>query len=158
MLMPKCWLFNKPHMEWCLLGVHELELISAGLLWWTRWHLGVRTCFGVRPNFKCSFETFHFGLIVPVIGSSSHHRRTWLFGPKHVKGSGGVGISDWGIVVCYTKSCDLFCNLLFLLVAACHRGHQDSPVRGIVFLGIHHIIIFNVLDINYKSSLYKKYI
>ena len=155
MLMPKCWLFNKPHMECCLLGVHELELISAGLLWWTRWHLGVRTCFGVRPNIRCSFETFHFGLIVPVIGSSLPHRRTCLFGPKHVKDFGGVGISDWGIVVCYTKSCHLcvICGFHLLLP---HRGHQDSPVRGIGFLGIYHIIIFNVLNMNYKSSLYNK--
>ena len=30
------------------------------------------------------------------------------------------------------KIMPLFCNLLFLLVAASHRGHQDSPVRGIV--------------------------
>ena len=55
------------------------------------------------------------------------------------------------------KIMPLFCNLLFLLVAASHRGHQDSPVRGIVFLSIYHIIIFNVLEINYKSGLYNKH-
>ena len=54
------------------------------------------------------------------------------------------------------KIMPLLCNLLFSFVAASHRGHQDSPVRGIVFLGIYHIMIFNVLNIIYKSSLYNK--
>ena len=46
-----------------------------------------------------------------------------------------------------------FCDLLLLFVAACHWGHQGSPVRRIVFLGIYHIIMFNVLHLNLKSSL-----
>jgi hypothetical protein len=36
-----------------------------------------------------------------------------------------------GIVICYTKSFHLF-NLLFLLVAVSHSGHQDSLVNWIV--------------------------
>ena len=56
------------------------------------------------------------------------------------------------------RDCDMlqknmppFCMLLFLLVAASHRDHQGSPVRGIGFLGIYHIMIFNGLDITYNS-------